>query len=321
MTTKEDQVSSLIEEAYEHLDQSDYKVAVKIGKKLKKLRHSSAFEILALAYAGEEKTNKAIKALKEGVQKAPDAWSLWQLLGNYYSDEGSFEQSYEAYERALNCPRADISSVHLNYAIALKRNKKYPEALKHLDKVVSKETYLYSQCVQLEILNLSSQYDQAIRLASQLLKQGPKPEDFENHLPTIYVELGSAYWKSSEQTETALQYAWKAIAFDKQEKTAQWLIREIESQYSASSKYYRILVEGLWHEPLDDDTSIPGFFINYDVVAENEEEVLMYIKRFEPEVVHNSLKIEGIKILEESPNQPKGVYTVSGYMYFVDEDE
>ena len=46
---------SLMEEGFELLGQDDTEGAIKIGKRMKKMKHSSAFEILALAYGYKDK--------------------------------------------------------------------------------------------------------------------------------------------------------------------------------------------------------------------------------------------------------------------------
>ncbi|MCI0421586.1 MAG: hypothetical protein L0312_20565, partial [Acidobacteria bacterium] len=82
MSITQEEVERLMNEGFAALENCSVKRAIKIGQRLKKMRHSSAFEILALAHDLDDDPNKAIEVLEEGVCKAPTAWRLWQLLGN-----------------------------------------------------------------------------------------------------------------------------------------------------------------------------------------------------------------------------------------------
>ncbi|MDB6037312.1 MAG: hypothetical protein JWM99_1153, partial [Verrucomicrobiales bacterium] len=97
---KSRRTSDIMQKGFAFLQERRYADALKIGQDLKKLRHSSAFEILALAYLRSNKLSKAIKVLEEGVAKAGRVWLLWELLGNCYSDAGRFVKAEKAYVEA-----------------------------------------------------------------------------------------------------------------------------------------------------------------------------------------------------------------------------
>ncbi len=61
---------------------------------------------------------------------APDAWLNWQLLGNYLSDAGRFDEA--AYRSALACEQVWADSIHLNQAILAERQGDSREALLEL---------------------------------------------------------------------------------------------------------------------------------------------------------------------------------------------
>ena len=307
-------VSNLIDKSYKLLEDNDYKGVLKIGKKLKKLKHSSAFEILALAYEGEDKKDKAIKILEEGVQVAPGFWVLWQLLGNYYSDMEEFEKSYNAYDKAIICQDTNISSVSINYSIALMRNGKYEKALEYIDNVSEGEIYSYSISLRLEILNRLGKYKIVIDEAKKILANVSEIDGMEEYLPDIYAELGYANWYLNKDPKTALEYAWKAISLNKFVDTAQWLIREVDNLYSPKVKYYVLTIEGIGYD--NDKSCTRNFLVRYEVVADDENEALNFIHRFEPDEIRDSLKIYESKILKKTPEYAKGVYFVSGYIYF-----
>jgi Flp pilus assembly protein TadD len=85
--------------AFRALDSGKPKAALKVAKKLERMRYSGSFEIQALAYADLGDPSKAISVLREGTTKCPNVWLLWQLLGNNLSDAGRFEEAFEAYEK------------------------------------------------------------------------------------------------------------------------------------------------------------------------------------------------------------------------------
>ena len=69
-----------MQKGFSLLDEHRFADALKVGRTLKKLRHSSAFEILALSYVGSNKLSMAIAVLEEGITKAGRVWILWELL-------------------------------------------------------------------------------------------------------------------------------------------------------------------------------------------------------------------------------------------------
>jgi len=89
----------LMRKGFALVGEGRYADALQIGRKLKRLGHFSAFEIMALAHLGLDELPKAIATLEEGVAKAGRV--LWELLGNCYSDAGSFKKADQAYTRAL----------------------------------------------------------------------------------------------------------------------------------------------------------------------------------------------------------------------------
>ncbi len=74
------------------------------------------------------------------------------------------------------------------------------------------------------------------------------------------------------------------------------------------------MVEGKW--AWDDDDGPLGVYTSYDVVADSVEEGLRLLKRFEPQEVRDSVRVEGCEDIEARPDEPKGVYRVTGYNLF-----
>ncbi len=315
----------LIEEAFDCIDVGDFEAALKLGRRLRRESPPWGFEILALAYAGLGDRARAIEALRQGVAETPNAWRLWQLLGNYQSDEGRFDECHEAYRRALACADVDASSVHLNYAIALLRQAQHTEALRHLNRVTDPEMRLQAIDMRLELFNRLEWYTQAIELGRNAVDTYPAYEVIETDaealqsLAKVHAELGLALWLGRQDREGALAQAWEAIALDKGQHTGMWIVRELTGEVSPRGKYYQVTIRGTWHEPMEHDGewSMPDFKGTYEVVADAPEEAIEFIRPFEPEGMRDSLQIDECTELEPCTDQPKGVYAVpEEYRFF-----
>ena len=122
------QIDRLMNEGFEALAFFNINKAIRIGKQLLRLKHTSAFEILALAYADDKKLKKAITILEKGIKIAPSIWRLWQLLGNYRSENEEYSKAQICYKKALECPITNSISIRYNSAIAYFREEKYLDA-------------------------------------------------------------------------------------------------------------------------------------------------------------------------------------------------
>ena len=110
MNNKIEYCEKLMDNAFTLLEECQPSKALKIGEKLRKLKYSGAFEIIARAYADLEKIDRAVKVLEEGVKKASDVWRLWQLLGNYYSETKKYQKAFQSYEKGGKRNRKHITA-------------------------------------------------------------------------------------------------------------------------------------------------------------------------------------------------------------------
>jgi tetratricopeptide (TPR) repeat protein len=115
---KEDEARSLHEEALARLDAGELDAAESLGRRLEAMGWTGAYEVLALARRRRGDLAGAIAALDEGTAVAPEAWLLHQLRGNLLDEAGRSEDALEAFETALACPDAWVSSVRFNRAVA-----------------------------------------------------------------------------------------------------------------------------------------------------------------------------------------------------------
>ncbi len=321
-STIEAKVERLTAEAFNALDVYDIKKALKVGRQLKKLRHSSAYEILALAYAADEKLNDAISILEEGVKTVPSVWILRQLLGNYYSDQGRYVEALSCYQQALECPNVNADSVHLNTSIALGRHGKYLEALMEVQQVTSNELEPRATSHKLYILNCAQRHAECIALGKSVITSAVWGDEAAPQFAAVHAELATALWKMQQDRDKALAHAWKAITLHKGQETAAWVIREVTNKISPASRHMTLLIRGRWPEPFEGETEAPGFFVTYEVVAETPQEAMLFIIPFEPEGVRETLAIEECTDREAAADQPKGVYNACrGYAFYPWEEE
>ena len=127
-----EEAEALMDRGWELLRQNNPQEALKVGERLEAMRYSGAFEIQALALCDLNRRREALAVLESALEIVPGDWLLWQLLGNYRSDEGDYERAFAAYERALGCD-GDPVHVQYNYANALTRAGRWSEALEKLE--------------------------------------------------------------------------------------------------------------------------------------------------------------------------------------------
>ncbi|HEY9788642.1 MAG TPA: hypothetical protein V6D17_24860 [Candidatus Obscuribacterales bacterium] len=314
----------LMDKAYEYLGTNDAGRAKKLGKKLLKMRFSGGYEVLARAYELENRLDAAIAVLEEGVQTVPQVWLLWQLLGNYYSDDGDFVKAEHVYNQALTCPGVDVSSVNFNKSIALHRQGRSDEAMDALDQVDSEALHWPGLALRVAILNGQGHFNKASDLAKHLIERILESEElFDRYtveLAGLLTELGLSIWRSEDDPETAKGCFLQALRYVKNFPYALAMLRQAKNETSPNSKLFHLMVLGHWYEPLEEGSNkSPKFYSFFECVADTPEEALEQARELEPEQVRNSLVIEEYKEISPYADNLKGVYSRSGYTFFEEE--
>lgn len=335
----EHKTQALYREALDCIDAFNFKRALQLGRKLLKRRYSGAFEVLARAHIGLDELDQAIGVLEQGVAKAPGVYVLWQQLGCYYSDAGRYDDALAAFDRARPLRIDGPAWVDLNRAIALNRADRNDDALAVLDCIrppasadeCGPQDVVVSE-VRSRVLNGLGRFADAIATSTaaiERLQAAPgAPEVDEGYgteringemlLSWLYGHRGEARWRGGGDQDAALKDAWRAVELDRTSSSAAWLIRKIENSISPAARYFRIMVAGVAPHPERPAESL-NFLTTYDVVADNTNEALAFIRRFEPAETAKSLRIEECEDLEPRPNEPKGVYDVTGRIYSLPE--
>jgi tetratricopeptide (TPR) repeat protein len=313
-------VQDWIEEGTEALAEEDFERAEEIAQRIIESRHSYGFELLARVFRDQDNLPRAIEVLQEGVSKAPRAWPLWLLLGEFRSDYGEYDLALLAYDTALGIEGVDADEVHLNAAIVHDRAGRPEDALMRLHEVrgANAETAMYAARVRAEIL-LETERPEAAAAAAQAGIARADDDTASDEIAPLYAAMAKAAWMKGDRS-AALRYAWEAIEHHADE-TALWLVREVEAQYSNDAKFYRITVEGRLPPGSFEDDAPRGFIRTFEVVADDDDEALRLITRVEPEMMRNGLRARDVEVLDDASDQPKGVYWVSGHSFFPEGDE
>jgi len=198
------EVESFAEEGFSCVKSGQYRKALRIAKMLEKSRYSACFEIAALAYGDMGKKKKAVDVLRKGVEKVPDVWVNWELLGNYLSDLQDYKAAEEAYSHALECPGVWTDSVLLNVGVVEGRKGNYERSLEILDRVRDVKLRLPVLAMRIAALEDLERYDELIACAlDALVEQWPNDEDLEP-LARISASLAKA-WLEQEHNRDAVR--------------------------------------------------------------------------------------------------------------------
>ena len=173
---------------------------------------------------------------------------------------------------------------------------------------------------RLSLLNNLKRFSDTEKYFKELESDIDESENIElEEAGRIIIEMAKAQWEIGDQGQAEF-YLKEAISWDNKSQEVQLLFREMNEETDFSkTKYHKIMVEGKWDEPFEEGEEIEGFLVNYSVMADDENEALEFIKYFEPPEIHDSLKITEVEILK-SPKQPKGVYGVSEYFFFKEDE-
>jgi len=319
MSENYDVEQRLIFEGFGALEISDFERALRAARELHTFENTAAYEIEARARWEMDDRDRAIEVLQKGVQVAPDMFIHWDYLGSFLSDEERFDEALQAYYASRDCEEAPKDAVDFNIAIVYQRQERHERALALLETITPSESVPSEVLVGARAysLNETGKHADAMTIAAACLnKIGEDDEVDPEAIARVMSEHAYGLWMMG-LGEAAYEEAYEAVALDKANQRAAWLIREISDEKSDDAKIWRIVIEGKWAEPFPDSDKDYGFYANYVVVADSPDEALDYIRYFEPEEVRFTLKINSAVDLEPEPDAAKGVYDAEpAYQFF-----
>lgn len=310
-------VSELMKEGFSLIDAGLSEEAVRVGRQLKKLRHSSAFEIMALGHLQEGKVSKAIAVLEQGVREAQRVWVLWELLGNCYSDAERFHDAELAYQEALLREGCDNAVVHLNRAIAFGRAGKPAEATAAIRRVKSPHLLRRAEACRIRIELRRGNKRMARRLALRLCRRPPAVGECYDRKDRseIFLACALALKENGQTLGKARRIAFRAVEQDPSNREALEVIRE-SNRRKGRPKLYQIVFKGTWDVPIGRSRMPPGFFRSCRVAASSEKAAFQHGRLFFPTSVRKSLGVEESKVIRNGRPLLEGVYFLSGYCFY-----
>jgi len=334
---------ALMHEGFERLSDGDTEGALRIAGRLEELRHSSAFEIAALAHAQDGAPEKAVEVLERGVGLVSDVWLLWQLLGNVRSDLERFDEALEAYDRALACPGANPDSIALNRAIALDRGERLEEALAVVEAVQLPEepvrTHLAAERTRLlrqlgrhdaaeagarERLEVIREAEGRYELAWDELGEDDDPPERPDDLPdedAIADLLAALAWTRLDRSDRdeAEVLAIEAIQLHGGCEAALALLIELDGLSAEAPRRLELLVRGCAFVPGEEDEAVQLYRKAW-IVAESAAQGLRFLARVEPPGAADLLVIEEQTDHGPAEEPALGLHWLGPRHYF-DEDE
>jgi tetratricopeptide (TPR) repeat protein len=310
---------TLYDEARELLDSRLNDKALAIGRKLRKLRYSGAFEIEGLAYSGLDRNEDAVRVLREGLALAPDAWPNWLLLGSCLSNLGRYDEALLAYDRANACAGADRSAIDLNRAIVAMRREDYASVLRHLEGIYITDPDMRFRVIACRVTALRGlgRVAEAEDLGSRTLNEWRDTNDTAGKADAgdIALEVGEMRLERGEDRNVLRSFAidwWRAT----RRQSLLWLIRELLPRRSGGSQYFRLMLHGTISPESGLAVDARGFYGSVDVVADSPEEALALLVEIDPPEAGVALTIEETTVREPRPEEPKGVYAVRGRAFY-----
>ena len=317
--SKKEKVEELLRKGNQCLEEDEYEEALKIADELEELGETQAFEIAGKAYELQDNLEEAAAVLKRGVEKYPKAWPNWMILGNLLSNMGENEEAEDAYKTALACPDVEKDPVVLNQAIHAFQTDRFDEAMELLSGITSDYLEVDKREVQIAVYRMKNENIEALKLAAETLTT---PFDIEEHgeaLGRIAASACKILLLEGEDKEKIRQLAKSAL---EDYGDVPWLFAvlcEIDGQYSPEAHYFRLVLKVELPETEEKEEEARDYFINYDVVADSEEEALGYVMKLE-EGEFASTALDYSEKIEPRPEDAKGVYSRSEIYYVIDEE-
>ncbi|HEY0160866.1 MAG TPA: tetratricopeptide repeat protein [Thermoanaerobaculia bacterium] len=296
----------------------EYERALAVGRKLRKVQYSGAYEIEGLAYQGLGRLDDAVRVLREGVAQAPGVWLIWSLLGNCLSDLGRFDEALEAYDRAEGCAHVEHALVHLNRAVVATRQEKPLLVLEHLERV---EGYRF-ECAALRAtaLHALGRNHEAEHLAMRTLEAWLTTDQSRatadaGELALVLGEIRHERGEDPAALRSAMIQWWR----DTKHERLLWLIRELRPGSSPDARYFRVRILASFPRFTYPELDVVGFWMSGDAVADTVEEALSSILELQPAPAEAKIELEEVLDMEPRPHGSKGVYALTGRIFYTEE--
>jgi tetratricopeptide (TPR) repeat protein len=312
---------ALVKQGFEHLQAREFQDAIDVARQLEELRFSAAFELASLAHQGMGNRDEAVRALQRGVDVAPEVWLNWQLLGNSFSDLDRFEEAGAAYEKALQCDQVWTDSVRLNQAVLASRQERFDEALELLGQVVDVQLRFHATEHRINILRRLDRTDEAAAMAEAILEEEHGKEGDVESLARTAAALGRIHLEQGRDRTRLRERILKWMEQYRRDcAPLMAVLRDVDGLWSDKARSFKLTVNVSFPEDHLLRGESAGFYVVCDVVADDVDEALYFVRRLEADDLGETFEIDQHRESDVDPQLLKGVYRRSGRVFYGDED-
>ena len=312
---------SLVNQGFQHLHAREFEKALDVARQLEELQCFAAFELAALAHKGVGDREEAVRVLQRGAEAAPEVWSDWQLLGNSFSDLDRVKEAEAAYDQALRCEKVWTDSIRLNQAVLASRRERFDEALELLGQVVDVELRYHATEHRVNILRRLDRTDEAAAMAEAILEEEHGKEGDAESLARTAAALGRIHL---EQGRDRTQLRERILKWMDQYRRActplMAVLRDVDGLWSDRARSFKLTVNVTFPDDHLLRAESAGFYVVCDVVADDVDEAMYFVRRLEAEDLGETFEIDQQRESDVDPQLLKGVYWRSGRVFYGDKD-
>lgn len=306
----------LMHQALDLIEEERYGAAREIARQLEELRFSGAFEVAARAFLGEGEPELAVAELERGLELAPEVWSNWQLLGNTLSDLGRYEEAAGAYGRAFACPVHDADSLHFNQTVLASRRGEPEKVLALAEAIADGELLLLAAPARMRALAALGRPEEAEKLGATSLAGREESGDPEAYA-TVAAALAELRLEQGVEKALVRDLVVKEWHLCPSSGALLGLLRRIDDQRAADSRYFRLLVAAQLPVPREDGAI--GFFAAFHAIASSPEQALEMYLALDRRAPHAHTRIDQAEAIEPRPDEPQGICWMAPLTYFTAE--
>ena len=315
---KEGEVQALHAQALEALGDGDLATAERLGEVLRTLGWSGAFEVLALIARERGELVEAVRLLDEGVARAPSAWGLHQLRGNLLDQQKLHDEALLAFDTALACEGAWLSSIRYNRSVARLAWGDVGGALEDAEFVITDSStppfYLNAMRVALEALARLGRSGDGVTLVRHVMTRADGV-DAQGPLAGLLALALSRDGQLASGVEEACQSAIEQDAMGEDVLAAWRFLRARDGDQDAISQNARfaLLLEVQARGLVEGAT---GYYRKSVVVARDREDAMQLALSMEPSSRRAEAHVERVEELDAKVSAARGIIEASSRLFF-----